>query len=156
MRTTLKASIICDMKLLSRFFLFFLLLPLAACIKENNTVPTVTLPTGTFSGVFMRIRLEPGTVKYDTVTANLQLALSQASGFAVTGDTSTVHAGSYGGYAANAFYIQFVDKTYNPNVPSVKYHLEGIYNYAYNGSNLLIYVNYADTLSLQYHFTKTN
>lgn len=136
-------------------FLFFLL-PLSGCIKQNNTIPAATLPTGSFSGVFMKIRLEPGTVKYDTTSANLQLALSQASGFAVTGDTSTLHAGSYGAYAANAFYMQFVDKTYNPFVPSVKYHLEGIYNYTYNGSSLLIYVNYADTLSLQYHFTKTN
>jgi len=144
------------MKRLSHLFLFLLLLPFSACVKQNDSVPTVVLPTGSFSGTFMKIRLAPGTAKYDTTTANLQLTLSQTSGFAVTGDTSTLHAGSYGAYAANAYYMQFVDKTYNPNVQPVKYHLEGIYNYAYDGSNLLIYVNYADTLSLQYHFTKNN
>jgi len=142
----------------------FYLLPLvafilltSACSKSNDNQPTVVLPTGTFTGQFLKIHLNPTTSKYDTSKAALQLTLSQSTGFAITGDTTTLHAGSYGSYAANAYYMQFVDKTYNAAAkPNGKYHLDGVYNYAYNGSQLVIYANFADTLSLQYQFTKSN
>jgi len=141
----------------------FYLLPIAAfiffasaCSKINDNQPTVVLPTGTFTGQFLKIHLNPVTSKYDTSTAALQLTLSQSTGFTVTGDTTTLQAGSYGSYAANAYYIQFVDQTYNAAKPSSKYHLQGVYNYLYNGTQLVIYVNYADTLSLQYNFAKSN
>lgn len=134
-----------------------LILLTSACSKSNDTQPTVVLPTGTFTGQFLKIHLNPTTSKYDTSKAALQLTLSQSAGFAITGDTTTLHAGSYGSYAANAYYMQFVDKTYNAAAKfNGKYHLEGVYNYAYNGSQLVIYANYADTLSLQYQFTKSN
>ena len=141
----------------------FYLLPIAAfilfasaCTKINDNQPAVVLPTGTFTGQFLKIRLNPVTSKYDTSTAALQLTLSQSTGFTVTGDTTTLHAGSYGSYAANAYYIQFVDQTYNAAKPGSKYHLQGVYNYLYNGTQLVMYVNYADTLSLQYNFAKSN
>jgi len=129
---------------------------LSACSKVNDAQPTVVLPTGNFTGQFMKIHLNPSTSKYDTLKASLNLTLSQTTGFAVTGDTSTLHAGSFGSYAANAYYMQFIDQTYIPAKPGTKYHLDGVYNYAYNGTQLVMYVNYADTLSLQYNFTKTN
>jgi hypothetical protein len=141
----------------------FYLLPIAAfilfasaCTKINDNQPAVVLPTGTFTGQFLKIRLNPVTSKYDTSTAALQLTLSQSTGFTVTGDTTTLHAGSYGSYAANAYYIQFVDQTYNAAKPGSKYHLQGVYNYLYNGTQLVMYVNYSDTLSLQYNFAKSN
>jgi len=133
-----------------------IILFLSACSKVNDTQPAVILPTGNFTGQFLRIRLNPTTSKYDTSKASLQLSLSQSAGFAITGDTSTLHAGSHGSYAANAYYMQFIDQTYIPASPGPKYHLQGVYNYAYNGTQLLIYVSYADTLSLQYNFTKSN
>ena len=141
----------------------FYLLPIAAiilfasaCTKINDNQPAVVLPTGTFSGQFLKIHLNPVTSKYDTSIAALQLTLSQSTGFTVTGDTTTLHAGSYGSYAANAYYIQFVDQTYNAAKPGSKYHLQGVYNYLYNGTQLVMYVNYSDTLSLQYNFAKSN
>ena len=141
----------------------FYLLPIAAfilfasaCTKINDNQPAVVLPTGTFTGQFLKIRLNPVTSKYDTSTAALQLTLSQSTGFTVTGDTTTLQAGSYGSYAANAYYIQFVDQTYNAAKPGSKYHLQGVYNYLYNGTQLVMYVNYSDTLSLQYNFAKSN
>jgi len=125
----------------------FYLLPIAAfiffasaCSKINDNQPTVVLPTGTFTGQFLKIHLNPVTSKYDTSTAALQLTLSQSTGFTVTGDTTTLQAGSYGSYAANAYYIQFVDQTYNAAKPSSKYHLQGVYNYLYNGTQLVIVV----------------
>jgi len=133
-----------------------IILFVSACSKVNDAQPTVTLPTGNFTGQFLKIRLNPATSKYDTSRAALQLSLSQSTGFVVTGDTTTLHAGSHGSYAANAYYMQFVDQTYNSVNPGTKYHLQGVYNYAYNGTQLVVYINYADTLSLQYNFTKSN
>jgi hypothetical protein len=129
---------------------------LSACSKINDAQPTAVLPTGNFTGQFLKIHLNPSTSKYDTLKALLNLTLSQSTGFAVTGDTTTLHAGSFGSYAANAYYMQFIDQTYNSTKPGIKNHLEGVYNYAYNGTKLVVYVNYSDTLSLQYSFTKSN
>lgn len=141
----------------------FYLLPFAAfilfatsCSKINDNQPTVVLPTGNFTGQFLKIHLNSTTSRYDTSKAALQLSLSQSTGFAITGDTATLHAGSHGSYAANAYYIQFIDQTYNAAKPSSKYHLQGVYNYLYNGTQLVMYVSFADTLSLQYTFTKSN
>ena len=136
------------------YLVLLLALLTTACVKSNNNNPQVPLPTGTFTGQFMRIHKNQTTVP-DTIKANLDLSLSQTTGFAVTGDT-TIHAGSHGSYAANAYYIQFVDQTYSATQPSPKYHLQGVYNYAYDGTQLDIYINYADTLSFQYTFKKTN
>jgi hypothetical protein len=135
---------------------FLAILLVTACTKSDYNAPTVTLPTGTFIGQFMRIRRNPTTTKLDTVKANLNLSLSQTTGFQITGDTSTLHAGSKGSYAANAYYMQFIDQTYVATQPFTKYHLSGVYNYTYDGSNLKVFISYADTLSLQYAFKKSN
>jgi len=128
---------------------------ITGCSKssDENNVP-VTLPVGTYTGQFLRIRGNVTTGNLDTTKANLNLSLSQSTGYAVTGDTSTLQAGSYGSYGVNAYYIQFVDKTYSQTAPFTKYHLEGIYSYTFDGTNLKIGVTYGDTLSLQYTFVK--
>lgn len=128
---------------------------ITACAKSNNSSTTFTLPTGNFAGQFLRVHYNKTSLKYDTLKANLNLAMAQSTGFAITGDTSTLHAGSYGSYAANAYYIQFVDQTYSATQTFTKYHLSGVYNYTYNGSDLGIYIIYGDTLKLQYNFKKT-
>jgi len=132
---------------------------ISGCLKSSPS-PAVPLPTGSFSGGFMAIHNPAsslyGTIaKADTLKAALQLSLSQSTGFQVSGDTS-IHAGSYGDYGVNAYNIEFVDETYSPAQAFTKYHLDGVYNYTYNGSTLNIYINYADTLSLQYVFKKIN
>jgi hypothetical protein len=128
---------------------------ITGCNKNNdsNTTPVV-LPVGNYSGQFLRIRRNPSTNVLDTAIANLNLSLSQSTGYAVTGDTSTLHAGSYGAYGVNSYYIQFVDKTFSSSAPFTKYHLEGIYSYTFDGTKLNIGVAYGDSLSLQYNFVK--
>ncbi len=127
---------------------------ITACAKTSNNSTTVVLPTGNFTGQFLRVHYSKTSLKYDTLKANLNLAMAQSTGFAITGDTTTLHAGSYGSYAANAYYIQFVDQTYSATAPFTKYHLSGVYNYTYDGSTLGIYIIYGDTLKLQYNFKK--
>jgi hypothetical protein len=145
------------MKLRLLYIIPFIALLATGCGKTNSgDLPTVPLPTGNFTGQFLRVRRSETTGLFDTAKANLNLSLSQSTGFAITGDTTTLHAGSYGSYAANAYYMQFADKTYSSTLPFKKYHLEGVYNYSYDGSKLEIYVDYADTLSLQYSFVKSN
>ena len=143
------------MKIKLNYFIPFLAVLITGCTKLNDQQSTVPLPTGTFSGQFLRVHVNTSTLKYDTVKANLQLSLSATTGFKVTGDT-TLHAGSYGSYAVNTYLIQFNDQTINTPSLSTKYHLNGVYNYEYNGTQLDIFATYADTLSYQYILTKSN
>jgi len=137
------------------YLVSFLAILIAGCSKVNDQQSTVVLPTGTFTGQFLRITANP-TKGYDTTArANLQLSLSSSAGFKITGDTS-LHAGSFGSYAVNSFYMQFNDQSINTVSKPIKYHLNGVYNYEYNGTQLDIYVNYSDTLSYQYILNKTN
>jgi len=80
------------------------------------------------------------------------------TGFKVTGDTSTVHAGSYGDYGVNSIYntVTFIDKTYPKTGIPTKAHLDGTYQYYYDGTVLQLLGNSAlDTVSFQYNLTKT-
>jgi len=142
------------MKIKLNYLVPFLAVLIAGCTKNVQQQP-VQLPTGTFAGQFLRVHVNTTTLKYDTVKANLQLSLSATTGFKVTGDT-TLHAGSYGSYAVNAYYMQFNDQTINTPSLSTKYHLNGVYQYEYNGSQLDIVASYSDTLSYQYILTKSN
>jgi len=143
------------MKIKLNYLLPLFAVIMAGCSKtgtDNNAIP---LPTGSFTGQFLRIHKAIDDVKYDTVKATLQLSLSSATGFKITGDT-TLHAGSFGAYAVDGLYIQFVDQTASTKLTPAKYHLQGIYDYAYDGTNLTIFASYADTLSFQYRFKKVN
>jgi hypothetical protein len=143
------------MKIKFSYLLPILAVLITGCAKVNQDQPVVQLPTGTFTGQFFRIHANATTKGFDTLKANLQLSLSASTGFKVTGDT-TLHAGSFGSYAVNAYYIQFNDQTVNTPSLATKYHLNGVYNYEYNGTQLAIYVDYTDTLSYQYILTKSN
>jgi len=145
----------------------FYLLPLLSCLilmeigcvsntpiiaQPNNT------PEGTFTGKFQFSHLHSKTGVVDTLSANLILTMELKTGFAVTGDTSTLHAGSYGSYAVNSSYteIQFNDKTFPASGVPVKDHLNGIYNYVYDGTNLQISAYGAfDTLAYIYTMKRT-
>jgi len=148
------------MKNPSLFFLLFPLLFACGCAanKASAPVPVSAAPVGTFSGHFEVIHQRVTGI--DSASANITLDMEAATGFKVTGDTSTVHEASYGGfivYQANAtIYFQDHD-TYQPAGAPAKVHLNGLYNYSYDGTTLQIgYTSYLDTLVLKYDLKKTN
>lgn len=132
---------------------------LTSCIKTKDANPTpFNVPDGNFSGKFLTLHKNTTTGKYDTTkTANLQLYISTSSGYKVTGDTATVHAGSYGDFAMDPNYIQFLDKTVAAGTGVVpnKVHLNGVYQYYFDGSTVFqLQQAYLDTLVYQYDFRK--
>ena len=131
---------------------------LSSCISNKNNAPAPNVPEGTFAGRFSLYHLHSKTGVVDTLTANLILNMETATGYKVTGDTSTLHAGSYGSYLLNSTYtgIEFIDKTYPATGTPAKNHLNGIYEYVYNGTTLQFEAtDPADTLIYFYNFTKT-
>jgi len=136
----------------------FLLALTSGCFGSKNSTP-IPSPDGTFSGQFRLIQKHSKTGISDTATANIQLVLDLTTGYKVTGDTSTLHAGSYGDYGVNSIYntITFVDKTYPKTGIPTKTHLNGQYQYYYDGSTFqMVAFGALDTLILQYNLKKTN
>ncbi|MDB4905143.1 MAG: hypothetical protein JWQ63_4424 [Mucilaginibacter sp.] len=140
------------MKLKLLYLLLLLLAFMSGCgPKSAAPVPNNT-PEGTFTGKFKYIHKHAQTGAVDSVTTSIQLQIEQNTGFKVTGDTS-VHAGSYGSYLVNSSYtaIDFMDKTFPTTGTPAKYHLNGVYSYSYDGTNLSIAAFGAfDTLSYVY------
>lgn len=139
------------------YLLPLLLISLASCSKKTpvENIQLVT-PTGTFGGYIRLVHTTVATGKNDTLTANLSLVLDGQGHFTVTGDTSKLHAGSFGtfslGYSDD---LTFADKT-NLNAVPKKIHLNGDYRYSYDGSVLGLDKNVGDSLSSQYYFTKSS
>lgn len=134
----------------------------AGCLKSNQG-PAATLPTGNFSGEFRRITKSSKQTKPDTARANIKLFLDINTGFAVTGDTTTLHAGSKGDYAIGPTNIAFADRTMPTtvtttpsNVPPQKVRLNGQYIYLYNGDVFQILKVVGDTVRYEYDLKKTN
>ncbi|MBE9667395.1 hypothetical protein [Mucilaginibacter boryungensis] len=137
------------------FFLPFIVMLGAGCLKHSNDADvSFNAPTGTFAGPFMKIHYSPATKKYDTVKANLTLTMDLKTGYKVTGDTATVHAGSFGDFSMDPTYVQFADKTYSSTASLSKVHLSGTYLYSYNGVNFKIEAVVGDTLDYYYNLTK--
>jgi hypothetical protein len=137
------------------------LLPLLATLatgclggKKDNVDP---IPDGNFTGEFRLIHIHSNHTA-DTVKANINLSLSYNAGtYKVTGDTATVHAGSYGSVSEDLTnkVILFTDKTYSNTAPVTKTHLTGLYQYAYDGSAFqMVAYGPLDTLALQYDLKK--
>jgi hypothetical protein len=132
------------------YLLPFLLAFTIGC-SPDKTPPTPS-PSGVFTGQFERLHLHSGVV--DTVKANIQLTMELATGYTVTGDTTVVHAGSYGSYAIESGnYLQFVDRTYSGVGVPAKVHLSGTYQYLYDGTTFQIFAG-NDTVSFQYSLKK--
>ena len=129
--------------------LIILLVIVAGCTKFEET--PVIIPEGKFSGKFTRLHLNKVNNKIDTLSANLVVTFSAATGYAVLSDTSIVHAGSKGSFIVDRSFIQFSDSTIPPGpVPTTgKIHLAGIYEYYYRGS-ILKFGRSNDTLSYSY------
>lgn len=144
------------MKLKLLYALPFLTL-LAGCFSSGNknTAP-VPFPAGNFTGQFRAIHQNSKTGFHDTLKATLNLSLSTTTGFKVTGDTATVHAGSFGQYAMNHVLVQFTDSTLPTTGKPAKVHLTGYYQYSYDGSTFQLLAAPSDTLVYQYDLKKTN
>lgn len=137
-------------------YLLLLLTALGFGCKQLNYDPPPPLPDGTFSGKFGYLHRHTDNLPFDTLEANVTLKLTSTDGtFKVTGDTSTVHSGSFGTYAINSSILIFSDKTMPPVGTPAKKHLSGTYLYAYDGSNLKMLAYSSDTLRYEYDLTKT-
>jgi hypothetical protein len=140
--------------------LLYLLPLLIACItacKKTTVVktPPLSVPVGNFTGLYTRLHLTVKTGVVDTSYAQILLSIDSLGNYAVTGDTSTLQAGSYGkctlGYADN---LSFIDKTLPAKGTPVKDHLSGDYFYTYSFGILLMQKTVGDSLFYQYNFTK--
>ncbi|MBS1532316.1 MAG: hypothetical protein JSU01_18585 [Bacteroidetes bacterium] len=134
----------------------FIAVFLAGCLGSTNTPAPVV--SGTFSGQFRLFHRHTTTSPFDTLKANITLTLAPAptNTFSVTGDTSTVIAGSKGTYqlASNGNFILFIDSTIPTTGTSSKAHLNGEYIYSYDGNSLQMVANSLDTLQVQYDLKK--
>ena len=131
---------------------------LTSCSTNNDVVPTSPPPSGTFTGQFKLYHINPVTNTARTDSTVLNLSLETATGFKVTGDTTTLHAGSYGSYVGDSgtSQIVFTDKTYPATGTPTKVHLNGLYSYSYNGTTLELLANGPqDTLQYFYKLTRT-
>lgn len=131
-----------------------LLAILVGCGPSSTPAPQVGGPEGTFNGSFTLYHLKEKTGVTDTtVLPNIQLQLEQSTGFKISGDTSTVLAASYGSYVVSIPYndITFIDKTYPVVGTPSKIHLQGIYSYSWDGTNLVM-TSYSAYDTLGYHY----
>jgi hypothetical protein len=133
-----------------------LLLALATgCMKSNDQESTpIAVPEGNFTGQFKAIKKKATGGGYDTLKTTFLMNISKATGFRVKGDTTVLHAGGNGNFAMDANYIQFADSVYAGNGLKPKYHLIGVYRYAYDGTNFQFYRTSSDTLALVYDLKK--
>lgn len=130
----------------------------SGCLSDKNNAPSPNnAPEGVFSGKFKFTHLHSKTGTVDSATAIIQLKMEAATGFQVTGDTATVHAGSFGSYIVSTPYnnVDFVDHTYPTTGTPPKNHLNGVYTYSYDGTTLqLVAYGAFDTLSYYYNLKK--
>jgi hypothetical protein len=144
---------------MKKFHLLYLLplLMAAGCGKEKVVAtPQIELPAGIFNGPFAKIHRNLTSGKSDTVVATIKLTTDASGNFAVTGDTSAVHAGSKGkftlGYGQD---LVFTDKTFSSTGTSTKAHLNGDYIFSFDGSSFQLVRGVGDTISYQYVLTKS-
>jgi hypothetical protein len=132
---------------------------LYGCNPKNDILPNTPVPvSGTYTGQFKLYHVNPKTSAVHVDSTNLNLTMETATGYKVTGDTTTLHAGSYGSYQVNQFASQilFADKTFPPSGTPAKVHLSGAYAYQYDGNTLeLVTYGPQDTLQYFYKFTRT-
>lgn len=127
----------------------------AGCTKVKSP-PKPSALEGTYTGRFLFIHLPANATKPDTLKAIVQLNLTANQGFSVTGDTSTVHAGSRGFYQlTSGVSMQFFDQTFPQSGTPVKKHLSGIYQYTFDGVYLdLTGSDPLDTVNYKYFLQK--
>jgi hypothetical protein len=131
---------------------------ISGCLKNtSNVTQVVNIPNGTYSGTFAYLHRPNNIVPFDTLKANIVLTMSSTdASYAVTGDTTTLHAGSKGLFQLNSTNIDFADSTIPKSGVVTKKHLNGLYLYAFDGTILKILLNQSDTASYQYQLVKSN
>jgi hypothetical protein len=143
-----------------KYKLLYLLPLLIACMTACKKTPVVktpplAVPVGNFTGQYTRLHLTVATGVIDTSYAQILLSIDSMGNYAVTGDTSTLQAGSYGkctlGYADD---LLFTDKTLPAKGTPVKDHLSGTYQYTYGFGILTLQKAVSDSLLYEYNFTK--
>lgn len=125
---------------------------LAGCTKTTPPVNVIT-PSfkGNYSGTFVRVHENLTTFKLDTLSATITVKLDSLGAYTVGGDTTTVHAGSFGTYALGYNDdIVFVDKTLPKTGTPVKSHLSGDYLYSYDGTTLQLQKVIGDSIKYSY------
>ena len=138
-------------------YLFLLLVIVTtACIKstpQNQPAPT---PSGTFTGEFKVLRRHTDKLPWDSVKTTLTVQFNTpAYTYTVSGlDTSTLHVASNGTFGISAPYIYFTDQLANSS--PTRWHLNGYYNYNYDGTTLIMVVSSSDTLVAGYNLKKTS
>jgi hypothetical protein len=137
------------------YLLLILMVLGTSCLKKATVVP-VAEPSGVFSGQFRLLERKSGASAIDTLEkATISISLNGGTkAYTVTGDTS-VHAGSFGTYTISSPYILFTDKTYPTTGTPTKTHLNGTYQYYYDGTTFQMLAG-NDTLNLQYDLKKTS
>ncbi|PTQ95051.1 hypothetical protein C8P68_106266 [Mucilaginibacter yixingensis] len=141
------------------FLLPFLIMLVSSCMKSANVDPT-PLPnlTGNWSGYFYKLRINAAKTGMDTANkVALSLSLNSTTGYTISGDTATVHGGSFGGYQYDYSTFLFGDKSYNVSLPQTKVHLDGYYDYLYTAAQNRLQISYEfanDTLVYYYDFRK--
>ena len=139
------------------YFVPLLMVCLAGCLSKPAAVIPTPHPKGSFSGKFWRFHFTKATSKIDTLIANITLVLDSAGNYSVGGDTTSVHAGSFGKWGLGVGDdLVFTDKTLPATGTPTKQHLDGDYLYSYDGSTLQLLKGIGDTLSYQYSFSKTS
>lgn len=138
------------------YFLPLLSLFAAGCIKSvSSTATPPPVLNGTYTGEFRYLHRHNGSAFYDTIKSSIIVTMVNSSAtYTVTGDTSTLHAGSYGTYGYNATYINFADKTYPTSGTPAKFHLNGAYLYYYDGTTFQMLATPTDTSSYEYDLKK--
>lgn len=137
------------------YLLLLLMILGAGCGKTSNTAPSLYAPDGSYSGQFRLLHRHTNKDHFDTLKANITLTLKNSDGtYSVTGDTTTLHAGSFGTYGINNLAVNFTDKTYPSTGTPTKVHLNGLYQLYYDGSIFQMLSYSADTLSYQYDLKK--
>lgn len=141
------------------YLIAILALLMVGCFKTTSDIANETNKTpisGTFSGTFRLLHRSTNQVPFDTTSCSITVTVNPSGNtYTVTGDTSKVHAGSHGTYSLSAPYIDFVDATFPKSGIPTKTHLNGIYEYYYDGTVFQMIANSIDTLSLQYDLKKS-
>lgn len=141
------------MKTTSKILLLALVTIGYGCSKTSYDTTPQLVPMGSFSGNFTKIHLNSKTQIIDTSKAIITLAISNTGLFKITGDTLKIHAGSHGMATLYSGYIQFIDSTATVINPP-KIHLNGIYQYYYDGSIFQLGAS-NDTLKVLYDLKKS-
>ncbi|MES2109402.1 MAG: hypothetical protein V4577_11670 [Bacteroidota bacterium] len=136
-------------------------LAIYGCGGGKKNLDAQPIPDGTYSGEFRLLHIHSDNRNIiDTQKTNLTVYFAPVSTgtFTVTGDTTTLHAGSKGSFIADGanHTLFFIDNTYPKVGTPAKTHLSGSYAYQYDGSALKIAAfGPQDTLALQYDLKKT-